>query len=1032
VVTTNSVVVGFIRNGNSGDTTCALPNDTNRIIVSAIDLSGAIVSDSVTILKIPNYHSPVLLLYNPSKDTVVYTNSITIHYRIDTASHDSIVSLNEGFNNVGVSITDAMGKVISASVMVLYKMPNTCYAFARAPQTAFTYQTIYLDGRVTQNLLGFPTKYKWRQIQISGDYVCIYDSTAVITPVLTRGYGTLKFEMEVRDEAGTLAPAYDTVTVTVAEPQNIFDFTNLLTYNKYGADNGPQITVTSPGMEASYYTNSDTMTLSGTALGNTATDTVWWYVIPGTANGRFVPQGNDWSGLKVPVSTGDNLITLVYTDDSWAHVAVDRLHVSKGKDLNFGEISISPVTFWIDSLMTFHVTMQVTGANGSSVGLQQILKNGPLDFGQMYDNGDNPRGDAIANDNIYSKFFTLRPQKDSVYYFYVSAVNTAGSQFSHSAVYTFTPQVPYSGSLADIISNVNSQAASQYSNLKTTLGQNSAMDSIVNWLNSQPSVTMAGVGPGGKALCWEFDCGVHAMITDAPENTKGGGVYKNRTKGLAPYMWRFLYSDDCWQGNAYSQFKLDTALFNIDSVLADTANINEYKGLEKYRAVIISTHGNTFGYKDKNQIRRFPSFDSVGNRIVSKWGKPFQEIQTNKTWVKTDSFYWGDMNSSKIYPRIVLVKSGINLVDPTDTLYDFALTPSFFSQYTKQMQNSLIYLSCCRSLYDSVADYGSFWNVFHRKGAAAMLGYTDYTDTGFSRKMGQIIFNRLAQGDTLKHAFDSTVAYCRQIMSGNFWVHSDSLPSDSSSDLYASRFKFEGDSNFVFNGPFYLVDLKDRDSLHSSGYECVKTTNCTNLDNIVMPPLKAFYPTIPLDTAIFVKNSKGNSVPFLQTDLVLWKHPADTNTINFNLTTNAIHARNIFMSINTDLVPNSLKDSTVGIITSYFHKGGINVMSDKLLKMYQNIRNIFTGDTQSCFFGQYFPSDTSNWSNITEINLGGSRAGYSEERYVLDMIKIGLPDSLHTYNLDSIKIKAPDIHGDCPPAQYYNAGLKIQAITIEQ
>jgi hypothetical protein len=138
------------------------------------------------------------------------------------------------------------------------------------------------------------------------------------------------------------------------------------------------------------------------------------------------------------------------------------------------------------------------------------------------------------------------------------------------------------------------------------------------------------------------------------------------------------------------------------------------------------------------------------------------------------------------------------------------------------------------------------------------------------------------------------------------------------------------------------------------------------------------------------------------------------------------------MSINTDLVPNSLKDSTVGIITSYFHKGGINVMSDKLLKMYQNIRNIFTGDTQSCFFGQYFPSDTSNWSNITEINLGGSRAGYSEERYVLDMIKIGLPDSLHTYNLDSIKIKAPDIHGDCPPAQYYNAGLKIQAITIEQ
>jgi hypothetical protein len=1001
VVTTNSVVVGFIRNGNSGDTTCALPNDTNRIIVSAIDLSGAIVSDSVIILKIPNYHSPVLLLYNPSKDTVVYTNSITIHYRIDTASHDSIVSLNEGFNNVGVSITDAMGKVISASVNVLYKKANTCYAFARAPQTAFTYQTIYLDGRVTQNLLGFPTKYKWRQIQISGDYVCIYDSTAVITPVLTHGYGTLKFQMEVRDEAGTLAPAYDTVTVSVAEPQNIFDFTNLLTYNKYGADNGPQITVTSPGMEASYYTTADTMELSGTALGNTSADTVWWYVIPGTANGRFVPQGNDWSRLKVPVSTGDNLITLVYTDDSWAHVAVDRLHVSKGPaSVRFGDFTMNPDAFWIDSMMQFSAKIGLSGAGIASVHLWQIKADYEEDKG------------AMSNDSID---FWERPKKDSVYHYRVE-VNDSGRTVK-SAVYTYFPQVKYSDSLDSSMALVDSVAASRYFSLKQNIGQQAAMDSIVKFLLSQTSITLAGIGPGGKAICWEHDCGVHVLINDAPVGTKGKGLYK--AKGLSPYLWDFGNNDDGASGNAYDQLRPDTTLFDVDSLLKNQfaiyshVSIEDWKGWENYKTIVISTHGNTFGYDSAAKKRYYPTTDT-GRMNYSFWAKPFNLLYTYVKYNPILKPYWKDMTSSRIYPRIVIVIEN----DPYtgSNLKYYGLTPSFFKQYCNNLNGTLLYVSACRSLYHNLASYGSLWNVFNKKGVAAMMGYTDYVYPDFAAKMGTIVYKNLVKGDTLKYAFDSAFAYCKlhNSESGHFHIFGDSLPADSSDSLGASRFKYEGDSNFVFRSPFYMVNLQDYDTLTSSQ---------TTLDYYLS--LKSFYDTIPSDSIILIKDARGQEVPLLQKDSAM---RIGAGKAIFRFDSLGIHAKNIYISAGIESAFDTLYDSTLSWLTFYYHKNNAHVVVQDSFVLFKNIRPCARDDLSPCS-GHYRVSDISKWENLDSVSIVGNT-------YYLDMVKFQMVDSIKGYNLDSVIITNRNLSSMCDYGSNFfvtvYAYLRIFGITIEQ
>jgi hypothetical protein len=1028
LVNSRQITVRYTNNGVEYDSIVTLTSDTNRIIISGLDALGQMQSDT-EIIRL-DIIPPVIVFTNPSKDTAVSTSPLHIYYTVDGAAHDTLVALTPALNAVTISARDEAGNSSMAKLRILYSTTTSVYAWAQAPQAAFTYQAIFLDARVIQKLLPFPTKIRWRQIG-GYDYVCIADSTSALASVLTRGADNLVFQLEVMDSAGVLSPAFDTVHVTVTEPTNLFDYLQLLTYNKYGSDNNEQITVTSPGMDASYYTTQDSIELAGTVTNVTAADTIYWHVKPGTNSGHFVPQGKDWSGLKVPVNNGDNLITLIYSRDSSRHVSADHILVSKGTAVSFGELLTNPETFWIDSLINFTMRMKATGTGVSSVRLLQISAGGITDVGTMYDNGT--YGDSIAYDGIYSNILSMVPEKDSVYYFRVDA--TANGQHELSAVYTFLPQVPYSPALVHQIFQINDSAASQYFSLKGTIGQDLAMDSVANWLYNQPTVAMAGVGPGGKALCWEFECGVHAMISDAPEGRKG--TVRNKAKGIAPYLWFFRSGDELYPNMSYDILRNDTNLFNAEPGLVNDdyqkhdVSLEDWMNWHPYKTIIVSTHGNTFGYGDSLHNIRWPKQDSL--RFWTAFDKPFICLES---YVPADTTLRFDVRfHDTLFPThwkdFTVTKDGIpNIVLSKDTggTY-YALTPRFFSQYDTGLINSLIYISACRSLYQGrMSQWGSLWNAFHSNGASAMLGYTDYTRIGFAAMMGWVVYDRLERGDTLKHALDTALSFCKEHIGEPkefFNVFSDSLPADTSISLLASRLKMEGDKNFVFES-FYEINL--------NGFD---TTQCQLFS--YMASLKSFYPGVPVDSTIFVTASDRARIPLMQCDKYLQTGGGDSVGI-FKMPAHDIHAKYIYACVNARFAPYVLKDSVIGFLNAYFHRDSLRVTVRNNFILYRNIRDECNYDYSiNCLIDHgYYPTDTLNWTNVK--TMGVDSAVFGAGTAYLDVVRFPMPDSVNGYVLDSLGICCrASAQAFCPEGPEGAAGgyvftenLRVYAITIKQ
>jgi alpha-tubulin suppressor-like RCC1 family protein len=355
------------------------------------------------------------------------------------------------------------------------------------------------------------------------------------------------------------------------------------------------------------------------------------------------------------------------------------------------------------------------------------------------------------------------------------------------------------------------------------------MDSVANWLIVQPIVAVAGIGPGEKAICWQYTNGVHAMISNAPPGTRGGG--KVKTKALSPYQFDGAFGpyDDgltAYRGAIVPAAQADTALYDADSLLINSTipdsnvTIEHWKNWGGYKAILTATHGNTFGYDSLSQIRWKPTTDSIQGK--SFWAKPYVTVATH---VKADTLagskYWQDLSSGgKTFPRIIVVDIGFGP--------EYALTSKFFKTYNPNLKGALLSFGSCRSLYND-----ELWSAIRANGDAstAMIGYSDYVKGNFAGKAAEIIFNNLVNGKTLKQGVDSVVNFCGQNGNGFCTVKSGKA-SDSTRavDTNPAFLEYRGDSNYV------LVPRKGRVWAWGSGsgrglYSCA-TINPDTVPNI--------------------------------------------------------------------------------------------------------------------------------------------------------------------------------------------------------
>jgi hypothetical protein len=584
------------------------------------------------------------------------------------------------------------------------------------------------------------------------------------------------------------------------------------------------------------------------------------------------------------------------------------------------------------------------------------------------------------------------------------------------------------------------------------LGKEKAMDSVSNWLFDQPMVDMAGPAPGDNALCWKYENGIHSMIIDAPEGTKGSTKYK--VKGLSPYFWDFdekNNNDEGSSGKCYDVFKKDTSNFDVDTLLENILEtkedilIDDWKNWGADQTIIVSTHGTTFGYDSAAQTKWKPSYDTA--RGQNNFKDPticlLTHVLADTTFIitqRSDSLgnifydtaksppYWKDLTAQPS-PRIVLYPMpGMRMVEyPVpkaiiDTFPRYALSPSFFKDYDKNMDSSLVYISACRSLYNN-----GLWNSFHANGVKSMLGYTDFVKLAFAAQMGQTIFKSLANGDTLKHAMDSA-----RVFAGNNWHKckrkpSDSVewPADSMDCRKAARFEYRGDSNFTYFHPPYLFNFSnDLVSLDTNGwyahFEDVSSYNnpIMNSDSVSVPGNKYILLRQKLDSAFFFVQAVD--------------HPEDFNSAAMlHIHSMApVYANAIYLTANTWGVVDSLiiNHNEAARITCYFtKKGGVVESWMDILFEGINIRPTYIDPDSPA----NAPTDSNTINIRTDIIAPWPDVPESKVKSFIDLIKIPIPDSYKDCKIDSIKVQ--NTVGHCGEGSGTWPGiLYLNAMTIEQ
>jgi len=696
--------------------------------------------------------------------------------------------INEGANTLSAQIADRAGNLKTTTITINVKTRPV------ADSISYEYQYITLDARNINLPDGKRPVYFWRQIK--GAYVNIVQPDCPLSRILVRTVDTLWFELQTIDPMGNYPIQQDTVTVVVKKAGTTGDFLKVISINKSTADKMTNFAITTPGLDPSYNVTSDTVSLSGTSSLDMVGGTIYWTVesYEGINAGSYQLSNPEWDNLRIPIKIGDNFVTLVCTKDNGVTIAVDRVLLTR-TNVAIDNFSAAPEYFIEDSAQNIAFTVLISGqATPPTV---QLVENDGVRY-MMHDDGVAP--DAVASDNIYSAQIAITPKKDSIYQYRVAVIPSSGDT-SFSTVYTFTTQPKYDGTAIHNVLVIDSIATANYFNLKQQYGPAYALDSTVRWLLSQPNIAMAGVGPGGMSLCWEFTNGVHAMISDAPEGTKGGGD-RYTAIGLGPYKWFFQGSDEFASGNSYEVLQSKPDLFNVQNATViedpylDVIPIDKWRNWGGSDIVVVSSHGNTFGYDSISQLRKEPTFD-FGVNGYSKWSTPFVCVLT---YIYADSvtqeFLKAEFTSSNnTYPRMIIYYDKYN--QPR-----IALTPKFFSRYDKNMNGALLYMSSCRSLYPTTA-FGSLWNAFKANGVRAMMGYSDYVSSGFAADMGRTIFKNLVRGDTIKHAYDSCIAFAQANWHVGFDDAGNEVPADERIPIMpgSAQFLVMGDRNLVFRKP---------------------------------------------------------------------------------------------------------------------------------------------------------------------------------------------------------------------------------------
>jgi hypothetical protein len=442
---------------------------------------------------------------------------------------------------------------------------------------------------------------------------------------------------------------------------------------------------------------------------------------------------------------------------------------SSGVSLN-SDLVFEPATIFVNesTTVTFGVvarhvkpgmTIDVYECNADGMLLQKVLS--------LYDDGDLTKGDDIAGDGVFHNKMTITKNTTKSTYF-IAKIGTLSTILSRMIV----AQHFTDNELAQLTA-VQAAADTIYSQAIT--GGSSgpeAIQQVGNYLDSQPRVLIHNTTANGEAVWWVDSSKVLCIFgpkLDADSAYLGGRsdsippalrkqkmVLPAQLKPGKPTQDRSSRMEFLLKSAADPNLYIDSnkaiciapykhqvealggdATDDIGKILEDggltvephystgpwTGTIDAFKYLNKYGAIVTTSHG-----------------DSFYNGLWTWWKDEFGET------IPWYADYFSEVcilanvavtPANRITYEQELVSQRLAIVH-TNSGQGYVILPAFIQYWSGTFPKSLVYVAACRSTYNN-----SMANAFLGKGAETYFGYSNYVLVDFAFTHGLKIFDEM-------------------------------------------------------------------------------------------------------------------------------------------------------------------------------------------------------------------------------------------------------------------------------------------------
>jgi len=522
------------------------------------------------------------------------------------------------------------------------------------------------------------------------------------------------------------------------------------------------VVIVGPGDDSQVVTLANKTHVEGVVLGEA--ERVVWETDAGAHGEAAVNEGRFLLD-SVPVHDGRNQISV--RADNGLQSSSDALIVYHNHAYVFTAAPLSEMPAVLTGAVDV-VRFSVALADGSPaqkpLNLQRLQDGKVIDLGPMWDDGAAEHGDDIPNDGIYSTRVTFEESQEATMQLQAVAQAPDG-HVDVSPLREFKAVFPVSEGEIDALQLLEERAGAAYDGTFDETGSHAkAAETAKTTLEADPAVEQVQVSDSGYSLWIVTKGGLMGAVNRAPGNQRSAAGSRtceanhaseavcSQTSALEneadiPHnQAAFLsnaYSDEFgiaeqapikkWADQA-SCPKYETTPIYLDS----DVTFDRMRTLHRYGLISLVTHGDTFtGFKYNAKTKK-STILGLGN---------------NENAAKTLLWLRGGPTPQNLNRKDVQValRTGALLHDSID----FAITATFFRDWVHRFPKSLIYMGACRS-----GRTGDIPRLMLRKGASAVLGYTDYVDSGWAQDQGEKFFDCMFNGTGLQAGEIPTTRSC--------------------------------------------------------------------------------------------------------------------------------------------------------------------------------------------------------------------------------------------------------------------------------